>query len=125
MASLKPTLQAGLQEKGTTVSRGQQAEKKRATNVEPGKYFLKNKCREAGEGEISSDAEDGTITFDEGLVRFEGEADLYFVGSEVESSAFKISDKPSSDGREREDFSAEQHEAECEARWSHWFDTPG
>ncbi|KAH8658421.1 hypothetical protein BX600DRAFT_439584 [Xylariales sp. PMI_506] len=81
-------------------------------------YQLRLKCREAGEGVIYSDIEEGTIKFkDQDLASFVGKANLPCVGSNVPFTARKISDDPGHEGDSWADYSEEAYEYARVNRW--------
>ncbi|RAL07330.1 uncharacterized protein BO97DRAFT_446930 [Aspergillus homomorphus CBS 101889] len=81
-------------------------------------YRLKMRSCETGESEINYHSENGTIEFKDGrYASFVAKANMWFVGRGVKFTARKVSDTPSSRGKEWASYSERQSETERVNRW--------
>ncbi|EPE29789.1 AT hook motif family protein [Glarea lozoyensis ATCC 20868] len=98
--------------------RGRPPKKSKSEPAQSRTYLLRLKCRETGEGEIQSEAEQGTITFKDGnLASFTGKATLPCVGEAIPFSGRKISDTPAAPESSWADFSENAYEDARVGRW--------
>ncbi|VUC28696.1 unnamed protein product [Clonostachys rosea] len=84
----------------------------RMSGPQPIKYFLKLRCRKAGEeGELSSLPEEGFIEFEDlKMVAFSGKLDLPYVGGQIPFSGRKVSDEPISGPTSWLEYSEKSHD---------------
>lgn len=87
-------------------------------DAQPRTYLLKLKCRETGEGEIQTRAENGTIEFkDEDMASFTGKVDLVYTSPGTPFTGRKISDKPANFTDSWADYSEKEHDRDEVRRW--------